>query len=371
MEKTLRIFAFGGNEVSPTGKVNQDTGQMKVPDLKEQWARAADTCELIADIIQSDPDNFYVITHGNGPQVGNILLRAEYASSILHPIPLDICVADSQGAMGYMLAQLSNSLQIRGIQRSVAGMVVEVEVDPDDPAFKSPTKFIGAAYTKTQAHRRATERGWKIKFYKVNDLGEEVWRRVVPSPIPTRILGIDMIEAAINGGIIPITVGGGGIPVKRVPPEIKSGKENYFCNYDISYSREIGGNKKDKDKVPLIYTGVEAVIDKDLSSALLGMKLQQRAARRGEELNCELTIFTDEDGAKINYQKPDQEDITYIRVGELKKLYEAGSFPEGSMGPKIKALINFIEGGGKRGYISKVELFEKTLKGDAGTTVVP
>ena len=367
MKKRLRIFALGGNEVSPTGHVDPETGKIKIPDLPEQWKRTSETCELLARIIKDNPDDYYILTHGNGPQVGNIILRAEYSRPILHSLPLDVCDADTQGAMGYMLAQLTNSLRIIGIDRIVAETITRILVDQNDDDFNNPTKFIGPSYKKEEADKIQEEEKHLMKFYKKDEKGEELWRWVVPSPEPIDILEIDIIDANIRSGIIPIAVGGGGIPVKKVSPEIVNEIEIYKCNYDILYKRKFIPNQKPLD----IYTGVEAVVDKDLASSLLGTMLIEKAKKKNEELEAELYIFTDVDGAKLNYQKPDQKDIRKVSLKEITDLYNKNVFPDGSMGPKIKAAINFIKGGGKKVVITKTELYYETINGNAGTTIVP
>ena len=205
-----------------------------------------------------------------------------------------------------------------------------------------------------------------MKFYKKNDEGEELWRWVVPSPKPIDILEIDIVESNIQSGIIPIAVGGGGIPVRKVMPDILNGDEIYKCNYDIIYKRKFIRNQKPLE----IYTGVEAVVDKDFASSLLGTMLIEKAKNRNEELDVELNIFTDVDGAKLNYQKPDQKDLRLLSLQEAKDLYNKNIFPAGSMGPKIKSAINFIEGRGKKVRITKAELYYETLMGNAGTTII-
>lgn len=367
MKKVIRIFAFGGNEVSPVGLKDKD-GRSINPDIPMQWQRTAQTIKNVADIFEKHPQDYYVLTHGNGPQVGNVLLRSEYARNFLFPLPLDVCVADTQGAMAYMIAQLNNELNIRGIDNIVSGIVTQIVVSPDDPDFKNPSKYIGPSYTKEEAEERMIKEGWIMKLYKKDDNGNEIWRRVVPSPKPKDIVEIDAIEAMIEKRIIPITVGGGGIPVREVKPDIINGFEVYKCNYGIEYKRKyIEGEKPLK-----IYSGVEAVVDKDLASALLGSMLYKRAKKRGEDIEVTLTIFTGEDGIKIDYQKPTQKDIRVIKVSELEKLYNErkDQFPDGSMGPKVKAVIEFIKNGGAKAYITKTEFFEETLKGEKGTTVV-
>ncbi|HNW44914.1 MAG TPA: hypothetical protein PKI19_10450 [Elusimicrobiales bacterium] len=365
--KKIRIFAFGGNEVSPVG-LKDKNGKTINPDIAMQWQRTAETGKLVADIFEKHPKDLYVMTHGNGPQVGNILMRAEMCRPAMFPLPLDVCVADTQGAMSFMLAQLNNELNIRGIDNIVAGIVTQVVVNKDDPDFKNPSKYVGQSYTADEAKQRMAE-GWVMKMYKKDDKGNEIWRRVVPSPVPVDIVEIDAIEALLAKGIVPITVGGGGIPVREVTPEIKDGKEIYATNFGVKFSKPAKPGAQ-----PLkMYTGVEAVIDKDLASALLGCMLMKRAKARGEEVEVSLTIFTGEDGAKLNYQKPDEKSLRVIKVSELEAIYNQvpPPFPAGSMGPKIKAVIEFIKNGGSVAYISKTDLFEETLAGKAGTTVIP
>ena len=354
----IRIFALGGNEVSPIDIKDEDGNPVRA-DIPMQWQRTADTCKEIANIIEEFPEDSFIITHGNGPQVGNILLRAEHSLDILPPLPLDICGADSQGAMGYMIGQLlDNELRTRDIKRNVDTIVTQVVVDKNDPNFKDPTKFIGPAFTKIEALERKEKAGWIVKLYKKDLQGSEIWRRVVPSPQPIDIVEIGLVQSALEKGIIPITVGGGGIPVIEVEADNRG---VYKCNYDIKYQDE---------RDLKIFTGVEAVIDKDLASALLGILLMQRYKRCGENVDVMLTIFTAEDGVKLNYQKPDEKDLRLVTLDELKEYYREGHFPPGSMGPKIKAVINFIEGGGERAYISLTKKYKQTIKGKAGTTVV-
>ena len=365
MKKNLRIFALGGNEVSPTGRVDHKTGKLLMPDLPEQWKRTAQTCELLAKIIKEKPDDYYILTHGNGPQVGNILMMFEHAGQGQNFRPLDVCDADTQGSMGYMLAQLTNALRVVGVNRIAAETISRVVVDGDDPAFSNHSKFIGPSYTKEDALMQSDKNGHKVKFYKINGNGEELWRWVVPSPEPLEIVEIDVIENNMKAGIIPIAVGGGGIPVVKIKPRVEGNYEIYESNFEIIYKREITGNKQPLE----LYSGVEAVVDKDLASGLLGTTLIKRAKREGIDLEVELIIFTDVDGAKLNYQKPDQTDLRLLTLKDAKDLLSNKQFPAGSMGPKIKAAINFIEGGGKSVFITKAELFAETLRGRAGTTI--
>ncbi len=356
--KRVRIFAFGGNEVAPVG-LTDEHGNPMVPDISMQWQKTDRTAKRIAEIIKEYPDDYYIITHGNGPQVGNILLRAEYSRKYLPPLPLDVCGADSQGAMGYMISQiLSNELRTFNIYKNVVSIVTQTVVDKDDPAFKNPTKFIGPPYSKDEALERKKNEGWEVKFYKKNKLGQELWRKVVPSPKPVDIVEIELIEHLLYTGAIPIAVGGGGIPVIHVD---RDNNGVYKCNYNISF--------KSNNEIP-IYSGVEAVVDKDLASALLGRLLLNRARERSEDIHISLTIFTNEDGAKLYYQTPQEKSLRKITAAEAKKYYEEGHFPAGSMGPKIMAAAEFVENGGDVAYITKTDLYLDTLNGKAGTTIV-
>ncbi|MCX7641829.1 MAG: hypothetical protein N2Z20_04260 [Elusimicrobiales bacterium] len=366
-KKNIRIFAFGGNEVSPIG-LKDKNGKSINPDIPMQWYRTAETVKNVVNIFEKHPQDYYVITHGNGPQVGNILLRSEYTQNLLFPLPLDVCVANTQGEMAYMISQINNELSIRGIDNIATGIITQVVIDPNDPDFKKPSKYIGPSYTKVEAEEKMKNNGWIMKVYKKDENGNEIWRRVVPSPKPIDIVEIDTIEALIEKKIIPITVGGGGIAVREVIPQIVDGFEVYKCNYGIEYKRAyVKGRPFLK-----IYSGVEAVVDKDLASSLLATLLYKRAKKRGEDVEVTLTIFTGEDGIKIDYQKPTQRDIRVIKVNELERIYNENpnQFPDGSIGPKIKACIEFIKNGGAKAYITKTELFEETLRGEAGTTII-
>ena len=358
--KKLYLFALGGNEISPV-ITDPETGKMVNPDLPAQWRQAWKTCEKLAEFIVGHQENSYILSHGNGPQIGNILLRSEYAGDMIHKLPIDVCGADTQGALGYMLAQLSNSLRVRGLDLKTAEIITQVIVDRDDPAFQDPTKFIGPPMTSEEAKEHQKDQRYLCRYYKLNDQGKEVWRRVVPSPKPREIIEIDIIESCLNSGNIPIAVGGGGIPVIEIEAQKLGNLEQYPCNYDITY-------QKSADAPPAkIYCGVEGVIDKDLSSSLLATRLMERARKRGEDLEVELVILTDVDGVKLNYQQPDQEDVRKLSLSEVKRLQQSGIFPSGSMGPKIEAVIAFLESGGHKAYITNIQVLEQTFAGQAGT----
>jgi len=266
-----------------------------------------------------------VITHGNGPQVGFILLRSELASHVLHTVPLDSCGADTQGAIGYMIQQsLYNEFLKRGMKKQAVTVVTQVVVDKDDPAFQNPTKPIGPFYTEAEAKRLAAERGWAVK----NDAGRG-WRRVVPSPIPQEIVEQEAIKALIEQGFVVIGVGGGGIPVVR----------------------ETDGSLR----------GVEAVIDKDYASSLL-------ASGIGADL---FLISTAVEKVALNYGKPNQVWLDRMTLAEAKRYLSEGHFPPGSMGPKIEAIIQFLEKGGKEALITSPESIERALAGETGTRIAP
>ena len=361
MKKKMRIFALGGNEIAPVATIDPLTGATRNPDISEQWQRTANTCGRLADIIGQDPSVYYVVTHGNGPQIGNILLRSEYSLPILHPIPLDVCGADSQGALGYMLGQINNSFVARGIQKLAAGVVTCCEVDPDDEAFKDPTKFIGPSYTHEQAMEKQQTQNWVVKVYKKGAHGQDLWRRVVPSPIPQHVRELGAILTLMKSGIVPIAVGGGGIPVARAKPTKQDGMYRYDCHYGVEHLAE-------SDNLALV-KGVEAVIDKDLASAVLGLELKGALAKEDIQVESELFILTDVDGVRVNYQKPDEKTLTHLTVAEARKWHDQGQFAAGSMGPKVMACINFVERGGDRAYITNVGVFAETLAGKKGTVI--
>lgn len=360
----LRIFALGGNLVAPSGEFDPVRGRYVPPDVGAQWRRTAESCVLLAEIIRAEPEVACILTHGNGPQVGNVLLRAEYSAPILHTIPLDVCGANTQGAMGYMFAQLGNALSVQGLERPTAEIVTRVVVDPEDSEFQNPTKFIGSSYTKEEAEKRQTE-GITWAYYKRDEQGREIWRRVVPSPVPKDIVEVDHIEALLAAGTIPIAAGGGGIPVIRVQPTIEGDEEVYRCRFDVSFRRpRVAGAPP-----ATVYAGREAVVDKDMSAAMLGLRLMQRAAARGQPLEAELIILTDVECVKLDFQTPQERDLRHLTLAEAQALFDAGIFPAGSMGPKIRAGCAFLREGGQRVLITNLENFRAALTGQAGTTL--
>lgn len=308
----LAVIAVGGNSLI------KDEKRVSV-EAQEEALR--ETAHHIADMIEAGWD--LAIGHGNGPQVGFILRRSELSSHELHEVPLDVCGADTQGAIGYALQQnLLNDLRERGIDRSVVSLVTQVEVAADDPAFEDPSKPIGSFMTEEEADRRR-EQGWQVR--QDADRG---WRRVVASPMPVRIVEIDAIRHLLAGGFVVIGVGGGGIPV----------------------TAQSDGSLR----------GVAAVIDKDLAAALLAREL-------GADL---LLISTSVDKVALRYGTPEQEWVDHLTLDEAKRyLDEGGHFAAGSMGPKIRAVVSFLEGGGRAAIITSPSNIAQALTGDAGTII--
>lgn len=310
----VAVVAVGGNSLI------KDKGRKSVPD---QYEAAAESMGHIAGMIEDGWD--VVITHGNGPQVGFILRRSELSKHELHEVPLDYCGADTQGAIGYMFQQsLFNEFTRRGIEKQAATVVTQVLVDRNDPAFEAPTKPIGSFMDESTATQRADAEGWVV----VEDAGRG-WRRVVPSPLPVRIVQQDAIDSLIGDGFVVIAVGGGGIPVVQ----------------------DEAGN----------LTGVEAVIDKDYASALL-------ASQIGADL---LLISTAVPQIALNYGQPDQQWIDTMTLAEAKAYMEQGHFAKGSMEPKVQAIINYLEAGGKEALVTDPDNIERALAGETGTRIVP
>jgi carbamate kinase len=310
----LAVIAIGGNSLIA------DSKKMSVPD---QYAAAGETSRHIAALVAAGYR--VVITHGNGPQVGFILLRSDLAKERLHEVPLESCVADTQGAIGYQVGQtLANELRRRGISKSIATVVTQVLVDPADEAFANPTKPIGPFYSAEDAERYRTENGWTLK----EDAGRG-WRRVVASPKPLEIVEEDTVRRLLDQDVVVIAVGGGGIPVVR----------------------NAEGDLK----------GTAAVIDKDLASCLLAKNLKADL----------FIISTGVDKVAIHYKKPDQRDLDRLTVAEAEELMAQGEFPAGSMGPKIAAAIDFLKAGGREVIITQPHLLEEAIQGRNGTHIVP
>ena len=313
MEK-LVVIAIGGNSLI------KDAEHATVFD---QYRACGETSDHIADIVAEGYR--VVITHGNGPQVGFILLRSELAKEVLHQVPLDSCGADTQGAIGYQISQtLGNELRRRGIEKKVVAIVTQTVVDANDPGFQKPAKPIGPFYSEATALEHQNNKGWEM----LEDAGRG-WRRVVASPRPLEIIEEYAIEALLAKDIIVVAVGGGGIPVIR---------------------RSDGSLE-----------GVGAVIDKDWASCLLAKNL-------GAE---KFILSTAVDRVALNFGQPTQREIDRMTVAEARGYLEEGHFPPGSMKPKIEAAIDFLEHGGQEVIITRPDLLEDAIHGRAGTQIVP
>jgi carbamate kinase len=317
MTKKLAVVAIGGNSLIEDEKHKT---------VEDQYQAAKETTYHIADMIEAGWD--VAIGHGNGPQVGFILRRSEIAAKVegMHEVPLDVCGADSQGAIGYALQQtLQNELYRRGIKKSIATVVTQVLVDKNDPAFKNPSKPIGSFMDEAEAKRREKDMGWSV----VEDAGRG-WRRVVASPLPKEVIELEAVRCLIDSGTIVITVGGGGIPVI-----------------------DVGDHE---------YRGVAAVIDKDFASSLLARLIEADL----------FLISTAVEKVAINFGKPEQKWLDKMTLAEAKQyLAEGTHFAKGSMAPKIQAIIWFLENGGKQALITNPENIGRALKGETGTWIVP
>lgn len=304
------VVALGGNALLRRGE--DDTA-----DVMRRNARIA--AEKIADIAAAGWE--VVVTHGNGPQVGRILLQNEMARDAVHPMPLDVCGAESQGQIGYLLqVTIGDVFYERGMERPVAAVLTLVRVRPDDPAFRNPTKPIGPHYSEAEAKRLASERGWTVA---ATDGG---WRRVVPSPHPYSIVEAPVIKQLAESGTIVIASGGGGVPVTEEGPRL---------------------------------VGVEAVVDKDLAASILAQDVQAEV----------LLTLTDVDGVHERHGEAGERLIEWLSPEEAQKLLEAGRLPAGSMGPKVEAAASFVNAGGKRAIIAALDRGPEALEGRAGTLV--
>jgi carbamate kinase len=284
--KPLIVVALGGNAISRPDEEGN---------VRQQFENSRVTAAALADLIERGFR--LVITHGNGPQIGNFLLRNEAAANAIYPLPMEVAVAHVQGGMGFMIAQtLTNELAKRGREQMVTAIVTTVLVDRDDPSFKNPTKPIGRALSKEDAERYGREEGWSIK-----EVSPGKFRRVVASPTPRHIMEIELIRRSVAAGDIVIACGGGGIPVVRDPV--------------------------------FALQGVKAVIDKDLASALLAVELDAHM----------MMILTNVDRVAINYGKPNQREVDCMSVTEARTWLAEGQFPAGSMGPKVQGAVDFLE----------------------------
>ncbi len=313
MPEKIAVIAIGGNSL-----IKND----KNASIESQYEVAKETCVHIADLIEQGWE--VSVGHGNGPQVGYILRQSEIAAKVegLSEVPLHVCGAESQGMIGFALQQnLQNILYQRGIHKKVVTIITQTLVDQNDPAFQSPSKPIGGFMDAVEAQRRQTEQGWSV----VEDSGRG-WRRVVASPRPKEIVELETIETLLAKGIVTITVGGGGIPV------IDPGDGNY-C-------------------------GVAAVIDKDLASSLLA-----------QSIHADLFIIsTAVEKVALNYGKPNQQWVDRMTLAEAKEYLAQGThFAKGSMAPKIKAIVWYLENGGKQAIITDPQNIGRAVKGEAGT----
>jgi carbamate kinase len=306
------IVALGGNAI----KRPEDKGM-----IEEQLDAVSRTCDELVKMIKEG--HKIVITHGNGPQVGALLIQNEEARAKVPQMPLDVCGAESQAFIGYMIQQtLRNKLEEIGIRKDVATVITQVKVDPDDPAFEKPTKPVGPFYTERQAEKLRREKG-----YVIRRIEEGRYRRVVPSPEPKSIVELGAIQKLVDAGVVVIASGGGGVPVVESDDRMLQ--------------------------------GVEAVIDKDLASEILA-----------QDIKANIMLFlTNVRGVAVNYGKPAQRFLDRMTLDEARSYLAKGEFPAGTMGPKIRAAIRFLESGGEKAVVSSLgEAFE-ALNETAGTTI--
>ena len=310
----LAVVAFGGNALLRP----EDRGTQE-----EQIARAKQAARWLAEIVRHGYR--LIVVHGNGPQVGNILVQAEEASTKIPPQSLDIAGAQTQGSIGFMLQQaIRNRLEAIGIGGEVSTVLTEVEVDATDPAFKRPTKPIGPFFTRYRAEALERDLGWTMK----EDSGRG-WRHVVPSPKPLRIMNINTIEHMLDAAAVIVAAGGGGIPVVK-------GRDGQW-------------------------RGIEAVIDKDYASALLAANLKADL----------FIILTGVERVSLDYNKPTQREVERMTVAEAEGHLADGQFPAGSMGPKIESALQFVKASGQQVLITDVEVLHEALEGKNGTLIVP
>jgi carbamate kinase len=308
---TRVVVALGGNALSPSG----GTG-----DVHEMREALGATATSLVDLVEAGAS--LVITHGNGPQVGRILLQQEYAAATVPPMPMDVCGAQSQGQIGYLLAQTLDAEMVRrGLEARALCLLTQVVVNGRDPAFRRPTKPVGPSYERREAQRIAHETG-----YVFGIMPDKKWRRVVASPAPVRIVEAEPLRQIVDAGHVVVAGGGGGVPVVAV------GKTMY---------------------------GVEAVIDKDLTAAKLGLLV-------GAD---QLVILTEVSRVQTGYGTPEAAELARLTVRQARALLKAGEFPEGSMGPKVRACIDFVSGGGRRAVIGALTEARDVVFGDGGTAV--
>ena len=312
MSTRTAMIAMGGNSLSPKGEAGT---------ISQQFAHTRETLDGIGHFI--DRGYNLCINHGNGPQVGNELLRMDLTHDKVPPLPLGVCVAGTQGSIGYMIQQsLQNKLRDMNVDREVVTLVTQVIVDENDPSIKAPSKYVGASYDEEEVKSLAKKFGWSIKEQEPGQ-----WRRVVPSPMPEYIMHGKSIKTLVDRGTIVIASGGGGIPVYNNPT----------------------GHLE----------GLDAVIDKDFAAAKLGRIL------RAEEL----WIITDVENVYRNYGRDNQESIRSLTRSEAKELYTKDEFQQGSIGPKIKAAMHFLKYHGEKVMITSIPCIKDALDGNVGTEI--
>ena len=312
MSKTA-IIALGGNALSQKKQAGT---------IAEQFNNTRHSFEQIMEFLRRDYN--ICLTHGNGPQVGDELLRMDLTRETVPPLPLGICVAGTQGTMGYMIQQtFQNALRAENIDKEVVTLVTQVIINPEDPSLKNPSKFVGKRYSKEEATALSKELGWDIKEQEPGE-----WRRVVPSPDPEFVMHGLSIRTLVESGTIVIAAGGGGIPVYNT----------------------------DDQKLK----GIDAVVDKDLSAAKLGRVIRAQ----------EYYIITDIDQVYKDYNTPEQSPINQMTDTEAKQLQEEGHFQQGSMWPKIRSAIHFLKHHGEKAIITNIENIQDAIDGNAGTTII-
>ena len=312
MSKTA-IIALGGNALSQKKQAGT---------IAEQFNNTRHSFEQIMEFLRRDYN--ICLTHGNGPQVGDELLRMDLTREMVPPLPLGVCVAGTQGTMGYMIQQtFQNALRAENIDKEVVTLVTQVIINPEDPSLKNPSKFVGKRYSKEKATALSKELGWDIKEQEPGE-----WRRVVPSPDPEFVMHGLSIRTLVESGTIVIAAGGGGIPVYNT----------------------------DDQKLK----GIDAVVDKDLSAAKLGRVIRAQ----------EYYIITDIDQVYKDYNTPQQSPINQMTDTEAKQLQEEGHFQQGSMWPKIRSAIHFLKHHGEKAIITNIENIQDAIDGNAGTTII-
>lgn len=331
----IAVVALGGNAITRKGEEGN---------IQQQFANTRQALPAIVELIQRGYR--VVITHGNGPQVGNLFLMVEATHDFIPELPLGVCVADTQGQMGYMIQQsLQNFLRAGGISTPVVTVVTQVVVDRQDPSFDHPTKPIGKFYSPEEAAQIQAEKG----YHMVEDSGRG-WRIVVPSPKPVKVVEKEVISMLLEHNVIVIAVGGGGIPVIELA-------ENPTDPPDIKHDKQKRAQILGLDLAPEIYDGVDVVIDKDLASAVLANNI-------GADM---LIILTGVDQVCLNFGKPEAKQLDRLTPAQAQRYLAEGHFPPGSMGPKIEAAVSFIENGGKEVLITSLERIREALDGKTGT----